>query len=249
MFYMRLERRLLLIISLVLSVVVLLLLLVDVKLDVGFDREIEPFQLVYIGQDTLEQTQKIEEQWQLLDTMPLFAPTKWNASQRLILDHFEKMERNYAYYEPQIQLGQFLEQTNWDLTSRGAVVKEANELFLLRNRYFVDHFAQLNVSVGSLTAAPSGCRIEVTAPDGRRTATVVSLLNTEAQNSEAYLEPFDCTVNYRVGMPEILGPFVLSPSGDVDFDAFAERWIRMNFIAEFAEESGLYAIRIYSPMD
>ena len=235
--------------GLVLCVAALLMVLVDVELNSGFDGALEPFQLAYVGQDTLEQTQKIEEQWQLLDSMPLFAPTKWNASERLILDHFGKMERNYAYYEPQIQFEQFFDKNSWDLASRGAVVNATNELFLLRNRYFVDHFAQLNVSVESLTAAPAGCRIEVTAPDGKRSFRVVSLVDTKAQNSQASVVAFDCMINYRVGMPEILGPLVLSSSGDVDFDALAERWIRMNFIAEFAEESGLYAIRIYFPMD
>ncbi len=245
---MRLERRYMLILGLVLSCVALFFLVIDVKLDSGSAEALQSFQLAYVDQDTLRQTQKIEEQWQLLDSMPLFAPTKWNASQRLVLDHFDKIERNYAYYEPQIQLGQFLEKTNWDIASRGAVVKEANELFLLRNRNFVDHFSEFHVPAVPLSKASPACRIEVTAPDGSRVTTVVSYSGTEAQNSEAYLEPFDCTVHYQEGMPEILAPLILSTSGDVDFDTFIEAWIRANFIAEFAERSGLYAIRIYPPV-
>ena len=237
-----------LILGFVLSCVAILVFLFDVKLDSGSAEALKSFQLAYVDQDTLKQTQKIEEQWQLLDSMPLFAPTKWNASQRLMQDHFDKVERNYPYYERQIQFGQFLEKTSWDIPVRGAVVKEANELFLLRNRNFVDHFSEFHVPAVPLSEASPACRIEVTAPDGSRVTTVVSYSGTEALNSEAYLGPFDCAINYQVGMPEILAPLILSTSGDVDFDTFVETWIRANFIAEFAERSGLYAIRIYPPV-
>lgn len=244
-FFIRLERRLVVTLGMVLACIGLFFILFDVKLDSGAVGAVESFQLAYVSTDRLQQTQKIEEQWQLLDSMPLFAPTKWNASQRLKLDHAQKIERNYAYYEPEFQLGPFSEKTNWDLASREAVVIEANELFLLRNRYFIDHFAELYRPAVPLSAAPPAFHIVVTAPDGSRMAKVVPYSDTEAQIWKAFLEPLDCTVHYQSGMQEILGTLVLSPSGDIDFDAFSESWIRSNFIAEFAEGSGVYAIRIY----
>lgn len=250
MFFMRLERRLAVTLGIVLSCVGLLYFLFDVKTNSGSATVLESFQLSYVDTDTLEQADTMEEQWQLLDSMPLFAPTKWNASQKLLEDHFNKIEPHFAYYEPDIQLEQFFEITNWKLPSRNTVIKEAHELFLLRNRYFLDHFDKLHGAALPLSATnPRACRVVVTVPDGSRTTKLVPYTSTEAQSINEPLNPVDCMVNYQSGMQEVLGSLVVSTSGVIDFDTFFESWIRLNFIAEFADRSGLYAIRIYPPLN
>ena len=245
---MRLERRFLITLGIVLSIVALCFLLFDVKIDSVASGAPEPFQVAYVANDTLQQVDTINEQWQLLDSMPLFAPTKWNASQRLLLEHRYQIEQNYAYYEPEIQLDQFIAKTNWDLVSRGAVVKEASQMFTLRNRYFVDHFAVLKRSAQPFSSSFAGCRIEVTAPDGIRTIKLLSYPDEKHQILKNYIDPIKCTVHYQYGMREMFGPFDLSSSGDTAFDDFSETWLRLNFVAEFANQSGLYFIRIYPPL-
>jgi hypothetical protein len=248
-FFMRLERRVVVTLAIVLSMVALCFFLFDVKIDSIASEALEPFQVAYVANDTLQHADTMNEQWQLLDSMPLFAPTKWNASQRLLLEHRYQIEQNYAYYEPDIQLDQFIAKTNWDLASRDAVVKEANELFTLRNRYFVDHFLTLQRSAQPLSSSLSDCRIDVTAPDGSRTTKVFPYPLEKLENLKDDMDPIHCTVRYQSGMPEINGSLALSSSGDTAFDAFSESWIRLNFIAEFADKSGLYVIRIYPPFD
>ena len=61
-------------------------------------------------------------------------------------------------------------------------------------------------------------------------------------------DPIKCTVHYQYGMREMFGPFDVSSSGDTAFDDFSETWLRLNFVAEFANQSGLYFIRIYPPL-
>ena len=48
-------------------------------------------------------------------------------------------------------------------------------------------------------------------------------------------------------MPEIISSLALSSSGDTAFDAFSETWIRLNFIADFADNQAC-VIRIYPPL-
>ena len=135
-------------------------------------------------------------------------------------EHRYQIEQNYAYYEPEIQLDQFIAKTNWDLASPDVVVKEASELFTLRNRYFIDHFLTLQRSAQPLSSSLSGCRIDVTAPDGSRTTKVFLYPVEKLQNLKDYMDPIICTVRYQSGMPEIIGSPVLSSSGDTAFDAF-----------------------------
>lgn len=248
-FFIRLERRFLVIWGMVLSFVGLCYFLIDVKIDSVAPGVLELFQVAYVANDTLQQADIMNEQWQLLDSMPLFAPTKWNASQKLLLEHRYQIEQNYAYYEPEIQLDQFIVNANWDLATREAVVKEASGLFTLRNRYFVDHFAALKRSALPLSSSLSGGRIEVTAPDGARTIKVFPYPDETVQNLQDDFDPISCMVYYQSGMSEIIGSLVLSSSGDIAFDAHSETWIRLNFIAEFAEKSGVYSIRIYPPFN
>ena len=206
----------------------------------------EAFRVTYLDNDSSQHTLKAEEKWQLLDSMPLFAPTKWNASQRLMREHFGKVAQNYAYYEPKIQLRQFLEKTNWNLHSQAGVIKDGSDL-LLQNSRLLDHFSKLHKSAYAIRSMPFPCLIEVAIPDGGRVIKELPYFNTVAQNSKTYLEPVYCVINYERGMQKVTGLYVLKASGDIEFDTFSETWIRENFIAQFAEESGLYTIYVYPP--
>jgi len=58
----------------------------------------------YVSAGSLANDRELEELAALFDSAPLFIPTRWNASQVLLVDSKDKMQGQFPEFEPEIQL-------------------------------------------------------------------------------------------------------------------------------------------------
>ena len=225
--------------------------LFDVTVEQGAAQQQDVFQWTYLSEDSVQQTQALEEQLLLLDSMPIFIPTQWNASQGLFANGPIRLDRSYGAYEPEISRDHFTIKSRSYSEDNHSIIRHPGQLFSLRNGQLLERFGDLKTPVKAFAQAPKpGSELGLLVSAGEAVISLeLTLPDTADRQHDQRLDPVALIVRYQPSHARPMHLSIYRSSGDIGFDVYAEEWIRLNFRKKFASQAGCYSIRVYPSLN
>jgi len=177
----------------------------------------------YVSAGSLANDRELEELAALFDSAPLFIPTRWNASQVLLMDPKDEMQGQFPEFE---QLNLRLKQLQPSIFLVPQNIAVDKPLDLLASRFW-RFFAGITESPQSLAEFPDATPIAEVSILGelaaRRFSIPVDLSYTTSSSVERPVLYF-----MRVSGSGLTSyaPTLGQSSGNADFDRAADEWLR-----------------------
>ncbi len=195
----------------------------------------------YVSAGSLANDRELEELAALFDSAPLFIPTRWNASQVLLVDSKDKMQGQFPEFEPEIQLLTELQPSSFLVPQNIAVDKP---LDLLASRFwrFFAGFAESPRSVAEFPDVTPIAEVSIVGElDARRLSIPVDLSYTTSSSVE---RPVLYFVRVSGSGLTSYAPTLGQSSGNADFDRAADEWLRRpEVLSQFPQ--GYLSIKVF----
>lgn len=205
-------------------------------------REPEPALVRYVSSVTLASDLALQEQAELMDSAPLFIPTRWNASQEVAALTRDRLGQRFAPFEPQIDLLAALQPEGVSLAAAREVQTPLDLLGLRYWSIFKDFGASDRALEPFVDAAPMA---EVLQLDRGASAQPV-ILAVDAPELSALRADAPVELQVRVsGEGRSLGAALLvKSSGSEAFDRAARDWLQQQ-VSLGQLPAGYLWVRVY----
>tara|TARA_B110000285_G_scaffold166780_1_gene186387 strand:- start:566 stop:1336 length:771 start_codon:yes stop_codon:yes gene_type:complete len=177
----------------------------------------------YVSAGSLAKNRELEELAALFDSAPLFIPTRWNASQVLVVDPRDGMQGQFPEFEPEIQLLSELQPSSFLVPQNIAVDKPIDLLASRFWRFFAGFAESQRPVVGFPDVAPIAEVSIVGQLAARRLSIPVELSYTTSSSVE---RPVLYYVRVSGSGLTLSAPTLGRSSGNADFDRAADEWLR-----------------------
>ena len=177
----------------------------------------------YVSAGSLANDRELEELAALFDSAPLFIPTRWNASQVLLLDPKDEMQVQFAEFEPKIQLLSELQPSSFLVPQNIAVDKP---LDLLASRFwrFFAGFAESPPAVAEFPDVTPNAEVSLV---GELAARHLSIPVDLSYTTSSFVErPVLYFLRVSGSGLTSYAPTLGQSSGNADFDRAADEWLR-----------------------
>lgn len=187
-------------------------------------REPEPALVRYVSPVTLASDLALQEQAELMDSAPLFVPTRWNASQEIVALTSDRLSQRFALFEPKIDLLTTLQPQEKIIVSNREVETPLDLLGLRYWSVFKD-FGTSDQTVEPFVDAV--LTAEVLQLD-RGAAARPSIISVDSPELSALRADAPAVLQLRVsGEGRSLGASLLvESSGSEEFDTAARNWLQ-----------------------
>ena len=195
----------------------------------------------YISAGSLANDRELEELAELFDSATLFIPTRWNASQAMVIDSRFRMQGQFPEFEPEIQLLSELQPSSFLVPQNIAVNKP---LDLLASRFW-RFFVGLAESPRPLVRFPDVTPIAEVSIVGQLAAPPLSIPAELSYSTSSSVErPVLYYVRALRSGLTLSAPTLGQSSGNTDFDRAAEGWLRRpEVLSQFPQ--GYLSIKVF----
>ena len=190
------------------------------------NRQPEPAFVQYVSPVALADDSALRERAELMDSAPLFIPTRWNAAQELVTTTRDRLSQTFPPFEPQIDLLRALKPESLMVTLDSAVDRPAD---LLALRYW-QIFKDFAVVAPKPVALPAPRPVaEVMRLGGHGIEAPLGLtLNGDALKTAGAQGPVHYYLRLNGAGQLVAAPALYQSSGSVDFDAAVAKWLQLD---------------------
>ena len=177
----------------------------------------------YVSAGSLANDRELEELAALFGSAPRCIPTRWNASQAMVVDPRDRMQGQFPEFEPEIQLLSELQPSNFLVPQNIAVDKP---LDLLASRFW-RFFSGVTESSRPVARFPEVTPIAEVSVVGQLVARRLSIPAELSYTTSSSVER--PVLYYLRASGRVLAlsvPTLGQSSGNADFDRAADEWLR-----------------------